>query len=76
MSKHNWFAKINFSSNGASEVTPDTNVKFVIFGYWLDRVEEVFFTFDNCLNPIMSIPHNEFTEHNDKVIEFEIKFPE
>lgn len=55
---------------------PDTPIRVVIFGYWLDRVDLIIFTVDNCLNAVINVTHGQLISHSERVLEMSVKFPE
>ena len=48
---------------------PETLVRVVLFGFWLDEVILVGFTpSDNCSNTIVDVPQEDFTIQTEKRI--------
>uniref|UniRef100_A0AC35U6A5 CNNM transmembrane domain-containing protein n=1 Tax=Rhabditophanes sp. KR3021 TaxID=114890 RepID=A0AC35U6A5_9BILA len=65
---------LDYTAAGLSIVEPDVKVKILIFGFWLDRVDLVSFTTDNCYHPLINISVTEFTFQNELRIEFPAQF--
>uniref|UniRef100_A0A915DBC5 CNNM transmembrane domain-containing protein n=1 Tax=Ditylenchus dipsaci TaxID=166011 RepID=A0A915DBC5_9BILA len=65
-----------YDSAGISVVEPETVIRVILFGFWLDKVDIVTFTLDNCLNPVYTISHNDFNSQSEKVIELSVKLEE
>lgn len=51
-------------------------IRVVVFGYCLDRVDLVVFTVDNCLNSVFNVTHEQLVGHSERMLEMIVQFPE
>ena len=65
-----------FSDKGVSIVQPDTEVRIVLFGWWLDEVIMFGFTsVDNCTNTPEDVNQADFTIQTEKRVVIRYTFP-
>ncbi|CEF60469.1 Domain of unknown function DUF21 domain-containing protein [Strongyloides ratti] len=63
-----------FLKSGVSVVEANVPIKLSVFGRWLERVEMISFTIDNCYHLLNNISHTEFLFQSEMRIEFITKF--
>jgi hypothetical protein len=67
---------IGYTEKGISIVLPDTVVRVVLFGWWLDEVILVGFTDTDCSNTIMNVTQADFTIQTERRLVVDYSFPE
>lgn len=66
-----------FSEKGISIVQPDTVVRIVLFGWWLDEVILIGFAdTDSCSNTLMNVSQADFTIQTERRLVVDYSFPE
>ncbi|CAD5234565.1 unnamed protein product [Bursaphelenchus xylophilus] len=67
---------IGYTEKGLSIVQPDTAVRIVLFGWWLDEVIVVGFTpSDSCVDTLFNVTQVDFTVHTEKRLVVDYSFP-
>lgn len=71
------FKRSFFREKGISIVLPDTTVRIVLFGWWLDEVILVGFTdSDSCSNTLLNVSQADFTIQTERRLVVDYSFPE
>jgi hypothetical protein len=68
-----WFI---FREKGVSIVEPDTTVRVVLFGWWLDEVILIGFTkSDSCTDTLFNVSQADFTVQTERRLVIDYSFP-
>ncbi|KAK0404571.1 hypothetical protein QR680_017517 [Steinernema hermaphroditum] len=65
-----------YTDKGVSIVHPDTTLRVVLFGWWLDEVMQVAFTLSNCNSTYLNVSQADFMIQTEKRVVIKAEFAE
>lgn len=67
---------LGYNEKGVTIVQPETVVRVVLFGWWLDEVILIGFTDSDCSNTLSNVTQADFTIQTERRLVVDYSFPE